>query len=209
MMQRSNIPYRRLPGRARRRFGLFTRQRQELWLAPDHLLLVEYNGFVERYKRFYLRDIRLLVVCRTPAGLVLNGVLSLILTLCILLFLGGIPLEFMSSPGLTILDVILGIVAVVPLISIPLNTIFGPTCACRLHTAVHAERLYALGRMRTADRVITMLRERIEAVQGRFAAGDETDETRQGKEGPPLSIQSADQQKQAEDKEGNAENRAD
>jgi len=93
MIQRSNISYRRLPGRARRRFGLFTHQRQELWLAPDHLLLVEHNGFVERYKRFYLRDIRLLVLCRTPAGLILNGVLTLLLVLSVLLLL-GIPFEF-------------------------------------------------------------------------------------------------------------------
>jgi len=208
MIQRSNISYRRLPGRARRRFGLFTHQRQELWLAPDHLLLVEHNGFVERYKRFYLRDIRLLVLCRTPAGLILNGVLTLLLVLSVLLLL-GIPFEFADDSGWAILAGILGIVAVVPLIGIPLNTIFGPTCACRLHTAVHAEGLYALGRLRTANRVIAMLRERIEAVQGRFTAGGETDEIRPGEEGAPSSIQPADQQKQAEDKDGNAENRAD
>lgn len=208
MRQRSDIPYRRLPGRARKRFGVFTRQRQELWLASDHLLLVEHNGFTERYKRFYLRDIRLLVMCRTPAGRIMNGVLALLLTLCILYFL-GLPPDFVGNPEWTILAGILGAVAVASIVVLPLNIIFGPTCACQIHTAVHAERLYALGRVRTAGRVISLLRERIEAVQGRFVSSAEAGEVQRVDEETPPSVEPSDQQKQAEDKEGNAEDRAD
>ena len=53
--------YRRLTGR-RRGFTGFT----QLWLAPDHILLVQNNRFSEHYRRFALADIQAIVVTALP-----------------------------------------------------------------------------------------------------------------------------------------------
>lgn len=50
------ISYRRLPGAAGFIF------RQQLWLGPDHLLLVSSNALSQEYRRFYFGDIQGLVV---------------------------------------------------------------------------------------------------------------------------------------------------
>jgi len=48
------------------------------------------------------------------------------------------------------------------------NHLRGPSCACRLQTAVGAEQLYAVNRLRTAARVLARIRPLIESAQGPF-----------------------------------------
>jgi hypothetical protein len=55
--------YRRLTGRKRTLFGY-----SQLWLAPDHILLVKSTRFAENYQRFALADIQAITVTETPLG---------------------------------------------------------------------------------------------------------------------------------------------
>src|SRR5580698_7690109 len=47
--------------------------RTKLWLGTDHLLLVEQLILVERYKRFYYRDIQAITATRSSRWLVFTG----------------------------------------------------------------------------------------------------------------------------------------
>ena len=53
--------YQRLTGRKRTLFGF-----SQLWLAPDHILLVRSTRFTENYQRFSLADIQAIVVTELP-----------------------------------------------------------------------------------------------------------------------------------------------
>jgi hypothetical protein len=55
--------YRRLTGRKRTLLGY-----SQLWLAPDHILLVKSTRFAENYQRFALADIQAITVTETPLG---------------------------------------------------------------------------------------------------------------------------------------------
>jgi hypothetical protein len=55
--------YQRLTGRKRTLLGY-----SQLWLAPDHILLVKSTHFAESYQRFALTDIQAIVVTETPLG---------------------------------------------------------------------------------------------------------------------------------------------
>jgi hypothetical protein len=57
----SNSLYKRLTGK-RRSIVSFT----QLWMAPDHILLVRSSRITERYQRFALSDIQAVVVTATP-----------------------------------------------------------------------------------------------------------------------------------------------
>ena len=46
------------------------------------------------------------------------------------------------------------------------NLVAGPTCKCYLRTAVQAEELVSLARLKTTERALSLLRQRIVAVQG-------------------------------------------
>jgi hypothetical protein len=61
----STIRYRKLPGKRR---GLF--KRSSVWLAPDHILLIEGSRIRETYKRIYLRDIQGLIIMKRPRFLI-------------------------------------------------------------------------------------------------------------------------------------------
>src|SRR6266516_6913172 len=85
-------PYRRLPGTGYRHvipgwtivllffvigiFALLFRGRRlQLWQGEEHLLLVEWDGSREYYKRFNYRDIQAFTVQKTTEGKVVNGIL--------------------------------------------------------------------------------------------------------------------------------------
>jgi hypothetical protein len=55
--------YHRLTGRKRTLLGY-----SQLWLAPDHILLVKSTRFAESYQRFALADIQAVTVTETPLG---------------------------------------------------------------------------------------------------------------------------------------------
>jgi hypothetical protein len=150
-----------LPGRAKRAFGLFTNDRQRLYLGDDHLFVTTTSYYYERYKRFYLADIQSLTIQKTAAGAILNVVLGLVAGLFAMLAATGYALQW--DPGAQIFMVIVaGAFLGVALV----HTAFGPTCQCHILTAVHEEPLFCLGRLYTALRVVEYLRTAIEAAQG-------------------------------------------
>src|SRR5579864_1980116 len=144
--------YRKLTGRARRLEGY-----SQLWLAPDHLLLLRSTRFREHYWRFALADIQAIVITDLPSRLPLQTVLAAVsagwmliaLAVSFWLFKGF----FLATGGIAMASVILDIAR-------------GPGCRCYLHTAVSRELLTPVNRMRTARAVLAQLRPAIEAVQG-------------------------------------------
>lgn len=154
--------YRRLPGRAQKHFALLKNERCSLWLGHDHLLHIRRQYYRETAKRFYLKDLQAFNIGRTSWGRWLNIVLlGWIIGFTCTAVAAGIWMDW--GVGLAV-----GIVPVFLLAGVLLNTAFGPTCACYLHTAVQTERLPSLGRLRTARRTVALLKPLIEAEQGRL-----------------------------------------
>lgn len=162
MKIKDEIAYRKLPGRTRARgFLSVGAERGVLLLAEDHLLHLRTVAYSETCKRFALRDIQALVVTRTNRGKIDLGILAGLLTLAALLAV----LAFFSenwAPGAPVLWCVAGVFAFWALVYAAL----GPTSAACLYTAVQAEPLPSLGRLRSALRTAEILRAVIEEVQG-------------------------------------------
>ena len=158
-MTEPNLAYRRLPGRSRKYFGLFSFA-QELWMGEDHLLLLKDHFFGETCKRFYLNDIQALEVCKTTSGRRLIFWLSMIL----LVSMAGVSaLFYLNQPGI---GLFVSMLSAIPLISLVFHLAFGPTCVFRVHTAVQEIDIECLRRLRTARKVVRTLTPLIEAAQG-------------------------------------------
>ncbi len=147
--------YRRLTGRARTLGGY-----SQLWIAPDHILLLRSTRFREQYWRFALADIQAVVVTELPARLPLQaalGATTLLWALAsTLIFSTFAKWFFMISGGLGLGLVVLDIAR-------------GPRCRCFLHTAVSREPLSPVQRMRVARKFLAQLQPAVEAVQGAIA----------------------------------------
>jgi hypothetical protein len=160
--------YRRLPGYGR---GMVDTVR--LYLAADHLLQVSSNGFVETYRRFYLRDIQAIRLRVSWRGRVWNAVWGFLLFLLAVIALQAGP------PAAPIWWAMAG-VFLLPLIS---HVARGPTCDCQIQTAVQTCALPSLNRLRRAGKIIAQLRPLIEAAQGTLPPGElvrRVDEARSG-----------------------------
>jgi hypothetical protein len=132
-------------------------RRVQLWLGDDHLLMVEWDGYREYYKRFRYQDIQAFSVQRTAAGKVANALLGII----VLIFV-GLGLRVGDPVGLAIL---LTLAAVFALILLS-NILQGPTCKCQLRTAVQTEELHSLTRVHNARKTLDRLRPFIATAQG-------------------------------------------
>jgi hypothetical protein len=146
---------------SRRRPGIavFTISRASLWLAKDHLLLIETNGYSESYKRFYFRDIQAMTVQRTNDRTIWSIVLA---ALGALLLVIGFAIQ--DTAALIVFAVLATFLCVVPLIIV---LAMGPTCRCQIRTAVQTEDL-PIGRVPRARRVLERLRPLITATQGQM-----------------------------------------
>ena len=148
--------YRRLTGRNRSVSGY-----SQLWLAPDHILLVKSTRFVEHYQRFKFTDIQAVVVTtladRTPVQIAVAGAAALWTLGC---FVAGSSLarDFFGITGVLALMLILADIAL------------GPRCRCYLYTAVSRE-LLPVTRSRAAHRLLEQIRPAIEQVQGALPEG--------------------------------------
>jgi hypothetical protein len=140
---------------------LFRGRRAQLWQGEEHLLLVEWDGYREYYKRFGYRDIQALVIRKTNDGLVGNIVVGAVVALFALLGASA------SDPvARIILFSIMGLFALVLLI----NALYGPTCQCVVRTAVQTEELPSLSRLRRARKVLERLRPKFVEAQGQLTA---------------------------------------
>ncbi len=149
--------YRRLPGRAARFAGCCT-----LYQGADHLLHVSSTGYSERYKRFYFRDIRALIVLRTSMWLVWIAALGFpgLLLLAIGFGIGDV--------GGTVLEIIGGVLLLVS----GLHALRGPSCACYVQTAVQTSRLPSLSHVRRTEKILALLKPLIDEAQGSFPAAE-------------------------------------
>jgi hypothetical protein len=148
--------YTKLTGRNRSLAG-FT----QIYLAPDHMLLLKSSRFSEDYKRFSFADIQSIVITELPNRVVFQVIL-------ILASLAWMALWFaVDSRVAKWTFEITGMLALlVPLLDIAR----GPRCRCVLHTRVSKETLAPVSRTRIARKFLAVLRPRIEAVQGSISS---------------------------------------
>lgn len=151
-MSRKNKQYTRLSKRSFSLFGL-----NSLWNGPDHLLRVETMFVKQYYKRFFYKDIQSIVVMRTSSHIVWA-------------FVWGIPTFFLGLLAITGTGSVYfsTISAVVFFFAMVLNLVMGPSCTVYLQTAVQRQKLSSITRVRSARKVITKIKGRIEEAQGAF-----------------------------------------
>lgn len=133
-----------------------------LWLGPDHLLHSASVLAVERYQRWYFREVQALVARRTAVRTVLNliaGGFALLLTFgaSTALVVGFEANAADARVGLFILAGILGVVALAGFALVAWNTLLGPTCTVRIVTPRGTERLPGLMRLPVFERLVARL----------------------------------------------------
>ena len=176
-MATNTKPYRRLPGTGYRYvipgwalvllffvIGifvlLFRGRRVQLWEGNEHLLLVEWDGYREYYKRFDYRDIQAFIVRKTNESTIFNAILGAIVCVLAALAIGA------SEIGLRVfLLVLAGVLGLILLV----NALSGPSCRCSIRTAVQTDDLPSLNRLRRSRKVLARLRPLIAAAQGQLA----------------------------------------
>jgi hypothetical protein len=177
MAEASPVQYVRLPGSGSSRRGAqwisVARLNCRLWLGDDHLLQVESaGGYSENYKRFYFRDIQAIVIRKTKNWFAWNVVLAFLTASALILVLSTMPKTPPSrwTGGEIAGGVFLGMIVAVFGLLFLINFLNGPTCSCRLKTAVHEEELPSLRRYRRAVKVLARIKPLIETAQGSLKA---------------------------------------
>lgn len=158
-------PYERL---TRSRFGL--NGTGSLWLGGDHLLLVNTTFALERYRRWYFREIQAVVLQRKSTRLVWNSVLGVI---AILLWAGAVACLIASGTATAQDDIILLSVAaaVAGLLGFALiavaawNTSMGPACKVFIQTPHGLDRISTPNRVPAAEALIARLQPILLAAQ--------------------------------------------
>jgi hypothetical protein len=112
--------------------------RTKLYVGTDHLLLVEQLILVERYKRFYFRDIEVITATPSARWIVFGVLWASFAFLAALSFFIHQPLVIGAGIFFTAL---FGFAFVH-------NMILGPTCIVRVETAVQSHRVAPLERIR-------------------------------------------------------------
>jgi hypothetical protein len=136
-------------------------KRVELWLGADHLLLVEWDGYREYYKRFRFREIQAVVVRKTGGSAAITAVLGALIAFLIILVASIAPAQE-AYPFL----IIFGALAV---LFFAVNLALGPTCRCELRTAVQTLDLPSLRRLRDARKMLARLAPLVESAQAALA----------------------------------------
>ena len=172
-MSEPTVKYKRLPGRGRRAQGVltFSSAHSSLWLGPDHLLSLDRIWMNEEYKRFYFRDIQSITVEKTKRALVSSVALGVSTVGAGLTFFALFERSD-STETRTAWLILGGVIVGILLIAFVLNLLRGPSCVCRLRTAVQTEVLPSLGRLRAARKALAILQPLIEQTQGMLEAAE-------------------------------------
>ena len=149
------------PPRRTAGFAILSVTRSNLWLGKDHLLGIETEGYTEKYKRFYFRDIQAITLLRTNRARVLGTVTGGLTALFAVLVLAVDDIA-----GKWVLGILGGICAIPFLV----NLSYGPTCKCELRTAVQTENVPSMSRVRRARKLLNRIRPLIAEAQGQLAA---------------------------------------
>lgn len=132
----------------------------QLWLAPDHILLLNSSQFAEDYKRFAFSDIQSIVITELPSRLV-PQIIMVLASLAWMALWFAVDILFFRW-----FFVITGALA----LSVAIRDIVrGPRCRCFLHTRVSRELLAPVSRMKIAAKFLATVRPMTEAVQGSLA----------------------------------------
>lgn len=152
--------------------------RSRLWLADDHFAEVISNLFIERYRRFYLRDITTLLIVRTNLRFIWNlihgscAILSLALAGVLYWFGSNSDLEELRI-GLWIVGGVLGGIGFVFLLLLLVNHSRGATCECYVSTASGRHLLETPTRLPRAEKLLAALIPAIDMHQPRAAAQEQ------------------------------------
>ena len=139
------------------------------WLSRDHLLVVEIAGYMERYKRFLYSDIQAIAVQRTRTGMVWSAALLCLLLGCLAAIL--LVLLVGASGDMLLWVYIFAGLAVLLAGGLLLNVRAGPTCVCRIRTAVQIATLPHVKRWRRAERLVSELRPLVMSAQSGTTPG--------------------------------------
>jgi len=129
--------------------------RTKLHLGTDHLLLIEQLILVERYKRFYFRDIQVITATKSTRWIVFGTIWGFLALATALLFFVHNPVAVAMG---TFFTALFGLAFVH-------NIILGPTCIVRLRTAVQTHRVAPLERIRDFRKGIAIIEPLIQAAQ--------------------------------------------
>jgi hypothetical protein len=164
-MAETRIPYQRL---ARSRFGMSGIG--TLWLGPDHLLLVTNTFAVERYRRWFFREIQALTARRSARRLIWNvavGGGGLLIAIGALACFAGA-----SQPGaagdrdaLQVFGWIFAVMAGACFALALVNTLLGPGCTIHVQTPFGVERLSVPNRLGAFRKILARIEPLLEAAQ--------------------------------------------
>jgi hypothetical protein len=129
----------------------------QLWLAPDHILLLTSSQFFEEYKRFAFIDIQSIVVTELPSRVVPQVIM-------ILAALSWTGLWF--AVKLAFFKWAFAITGALALLWTIVDIARGQRCRCFLHTRVSKELLAPVSRMKIARNFLATVSPMTEAVQG-------------------------------------------
>jgi len=127
-----------------------------IWLAHDHMLVCTSSQFLERYKRFYFKDIQALIAQRTNK----SGIKTLIY---FALSLG--PLWYFAHSAKA-WHFFWGILAGFFIILLIDNILKGPSCKVYIQTAVQTEEIKGLKRTKKFEQFLKKIRPLIQSFQG-------------------------------------------
>jgi hypothetical protein len=179
MNNRASI-YRRLPGR-----GTALAHYVRLYEGPDHFLQISSTGFSESYKRFYFRDIQAFIIEKK----IWHHLWSAFWGAFAAAFF--IPAWFASGGAAVVLWSIAGFFVGLLL----LNIAIGPSCVCRVQTAVQTEKLPTLKRVRSARKFIQRIHPVLLSAQSGAAPSAQESPSESASEAPGAgsdgSVQSA------------------
>lgn len=167
--------YQRLPGRGMRKDGgvISTHYaRSRLWLADDHLLLVDDVYADQSVRRFFLKDIQSITLRRTNRFAITNAVLG------VLFVFAALPAAAGDEPAWRIF---FAIITGLFLFFLVINLLMGPTSKGYIQTAVHRVEIPSFARLRNARKALARIIPAIRAVQG------ELDPAALEEDAPPLS----------------------
>jgi hypothetical protein len=133
----------------------------QLWLAGDHILLVNSSWWVQNYRRFRLSEIQALVAVERPSWRPVQAVVLVITLLLLALSLWGA----VSITGKIFGAIVFGSTLAAEIADLAR----GPYCRLTLHTAVSDIRIPAITRMRAAERFLAAIVPSIESSQAALA----------------------------------------
>lgn len=135
------------------------------WVGPNHLLVVEVSNYVERYRRFYFRDVQAILIQASYARLGwyigFGGCAGLTL-------LGMLATGFGASRD-NVLIALWFILFFLFMVGLLINALRGPSCSVHLRTAVQNQKLPGISRWHQAEVLVAALAPLISSAQSSLA----------------------------------------